>query len=230
MRRIAGRCGIAIGGNFDETSFDSYPALLQFLHEQEFADKLVKVNFKPVMRAQRPAPRGMLTLTPVGNDGHPLKPLHGTCMTSAGAGLPTGCDSCSSLDDQMTFLREETRRHGFPTPDGVHNGPCHVHMKHAHTIGPDGSLYACPGFTGEKSMSTGHIDDRRDVGREAAREKFDRLSPWKACGDCAFIPVCAGGCIVSSHTTLGDMNTPACHKRSYEAAVVSLAHRVASAA
>ena len=66
----------------------------------------------------------------------------------------------------MSFLREETLRHGFPTPDGVHNGPCHVHMAHAHTVGPDGSLYACPGFTGEKGMSTGHIDDRLEARRE----------------------------------------------------------------
>jgi len=110
----------------------------------------------------------------------------------------------------------------------VHNGPCHVHMQHAHTIGPDGSLYACPGFTGDLGLSTGHIDDRRDPWRERAQQQFDRLSPWNACGDCAFIPVCAGGCIAASHATLGDMNTPACHKRTYESAVVSLAHQVAS--
>ena len=89
-------------------------------------------------------PKGILPLTPVSADG---KPLGGTCMTSAGAGgLGTACDSCNFLDDQMTFLRDETKRHGFPTPDGVHNGPCHVHIEHAHTIGPDGSLYACPGI------------------------------------------------------------------------------------
>jgi uncharacterized protein len=128
----------------------------------------------------------------------------------------------------MTFLRDETRRHGFPTPDGVHNGPCHVHIKHAHTIGPDGSLYKCPGFTGEKGMSTGHIDDRQEDWRLRIRDKFERLSPWTSCGDCAFIPVCAGGCVAASHMTLGDMNTPACHKTTYEAAVVSLAHQVAS--
>src|SRR6476646_6955007 len=55
IRRIAGRCGIAIGGNFDETSVESYPALLDFLKGQEFADRLVKVNFKPIVR-QAPAP------------------------------------------------------------------------------------------------------------------------------------------------------------------------------
>ena len=130
----------------------------------------------------------------------------------------------------MTFLRAETKRHGFPTPDGVHNGPCHVHIQNAQTIGPDGSLYACPGFTGQLALSTGHIDDRRESWRESAREKFERLSPWKECGDCAFIPVCAGGCVAASYAQVGDMNTPTCHKPSFESALISLAHDAASAA
>jgi uncharacterized protein len=103
-------------------------------------------------------------------------------------------------------------------------------MQHAHTIGPDGSLYACPGFTGEKTHSTGHIDDRQESWRERARERFERLHPWKACGDCAFIPVCAGGCLAASHTELGDVNLPTCHKLSFESAVIALAHQVSNAA
>ena len=83
IRRVAGRVRIAIGGNFDESSADSYPALLQFLSEQDFADKLVKVNFKPVIRTEVAAPKGVLPLTPVGADG---KPLGGTCMTAVGSG------------------------------------------------------------------------------------------------------------------------------------------------
>ncbi|MGE0706250.1 MAG: radical SAM protein, partial [Vicinamibacterales bacterium] len=165
VRRVAGKCAISIGGNFDETSADSYPALLDFLREQDFADTLIKVNFKPIVRnPETPAAtvptklKGMLPLIPVAADGRPLKPLGGTCMTAAGDGGGTSCDSCDFLDDKMTFLRDEAQKRGFPTPDGVHNGPCHVHMDHAHTIGPDGSLYACPGFTGEKARSTGHID------------------------------------------------------------------------
>jgi uncharacterized protein len=226
MRRVAGRCRISIGGNFDESSVDSYPALLQFLKEQEFADQLVKVNFKPIIRTEAPKPKGFIPLMPIGASN---KPLNGTCMTSAGAGHGSTCDSCDVLDDKMSFLREETKRHGFPTHDGVHNGPCHVHMQHAHTIGPDGSLYACPGFTGQLATSTGHIDDRKDASRETAREQFERLSPWKECGDCAFMPVCAGGCVANSYSQLGDMQVPTCHKRSFESALVSLAHSAASA-
>jgi uncharacterized protein len=229
IRRVADRVRISIGGNFDESSVDSYPALLKFLSEQDFADKLAKVNFKPVIRTDvQRLPKGVLPLTPVNGDG---RPLGGTCMTAAGEGKLGGsvCDSCGFAEEKMSFLREETKRHGFPTPDGVHTGPCHIHMQHAHTIGPDGSLYACPGFTGDLGQSTGHIDDRRDTLREKNRERFDHLNPWKECGDCAFIPVCAGGCLVASHTQLGDMNLPTCFKPSFESALVSLAHDVASA-
>jgi uncharacterized protein len=228
IRRVADRVRIGIGGNFDESSADSYPALLKFLSEQDFADKLVKVNFKPVIRTDvQRLPKGVLPLTPVNGDG---RPLGGTCMSAAGEGKLGGsvCDSCGFAEEKMSFLREETKRYGFPTPDGVHTGPCHIHMKHAHTIGPEGSLYACPGFTGDLGQSTGHIDDRREQHREKNRERFDHLNPWKHCGDCAFIPVCAGGCLVASHTQLGDMNLPTCFKPSFESALVSLAHDVAS--
>ena len=73
----------------------------------------------------------------------------------------------------MSFLREETRKAGFYTLDGVHMGPCEIHRRHAYTIGPDGSLYACPGFTGEAAESTGHIDGLDDEWRRAAAERFD---------------------------------------------------------
>jgi uncharacterized protein len=246
IRRVAGRCSIAIGGNFDESSVDSYPALLDFLREQDFADKLVKVNFKPVVRSESPAASppvahdssraatgvsragARIPLTPVNATG---KPLNGTCMTSAGAGgAASPCDNCDFLDDKMAFLRSETRRRGLPTVDGVHMGPCQLHKAHSHTIGPDGSLYACPGFTGERGLSTGHIDGHADPRRADARARFDRIGPWQQCGDCAFIPVCAGGCSVASHTQLGDMNAPTCHKRSFESALTSLAEEAATAA
>jgi uncharacterized protein len=240
---VADRVRISIGGNFDESSVDTYPALLDFLKAQDFADKLGGVHFKPIVREGSTAGipltgrggsaatngRQILPLIPVTASGAPMKPLAGTCMTSAGAGNGSTCDSCDFAAEKMAFLHHEIRNRGFNTPDGVHNGPCHVHMKHAHTIGPDGSLYACPGFTGEKALSTGHIDDRREPWRDAAREKFDYLAPWKSCGDCAFIPVCAGGCVAASQAQLGDMNAPTCHKQTFESALIALAHDVAGA-
>jgi uncharacterized protein len=227
MRRVSHKVPLTIGGNFDESSADSYPALLDFLKEQSFADSIVKVNFKPIIKTTPPAPKGFIPLTAVGSSG---KPLNGTCMTTAGAGNGSPCDSCHFVDEKMAFLREETKKRGFFTPDGVHMGPCEIHRKHAYTIGPDGSLYACPGFTGDPTQSVGHIDGRRDGQRESAAERFEALAAYKNCGDCSYIPVCAGGCSVASHTELGDMDTPTCHKGSFDSAMVALAHAAAAQA
>jgi uncharacterized protein len=224
IRKVAGKVRIAIGGNFDADSVESFPALLDFLKEQDFSEKLVEVAFKPIIR-EKQAPKGLIPLTVV-NESE--KPLSGTCMTAAGAGGSSICDTCSFVDEQFTHLREETKKRGFPTVDGVHMGPCEIHKKHAYTIGPNGSLYACPGFTGDPTLSTGHIDDRKESWRMTAAERFEHLAAWHNCGDCAFIPVCAGGCSVASHTELGDMNTPTCHKPAFESALISLAHETAS--
>ena len=228
VRAVAGKVNIGISGNFDETSADSIPALLDYLQAQDFADKLLNVNFKPIIRNQpaRPSLKGVLPLIPVSAGAD--KPLNGTCMTNVGKGGGAGCASHQTLDDHMSRLRDETRSRGFSTPDGVHAGPCHIHYTHAQTIGPDGSLYACPGFTGEKALSTGHIDGRADARRETERERFERLHPWSECGDCAFIPVCAGGCVMASHAELGDMNLPTCHKPSFESALKALARNTAA--
>ena len=231
VRRVAHLVPITIGGNFDESSADSYPALLDYLREQDFADKIVKVNFKPIIKSfAEVTPKNVIPLTVVGESG---KPLNGTCMTSAGAGSLKGssvCDSCHFVDEKMSFLRSETRKRGFPTPDGVYMGPCEIHRRHAYTIGPDGSLYACPGFTGDKKESTGHIDGREEIWRRAAEERFERLSPLKTeCGDCSFIPVCGGGCSVAAHTELADMHQPSCHKSAFDTAVIGLAERTVSA-
>jgi uncharacterized protein len=226
VRQVAGTCRISVGGNFDEESVETYPALLDFLREQEFADKLSRVAFKPVIRERPPQrAKGLIPLTAVTGDG---KPLNGTCMTSAGGGTSI-CDSCNFLDEKMSFLRDETKKRGFNTVDGVHMGPCEIHRRHAHTIGPDGSLYACPGFAGDAKQSTGHIDGRHESPRAAAAARFEVLAAWKECNDCAFIPVCAGGCTVAAHTELGNLNAPNCHKPSFEAGVMSLARDAARA-
>ena len=226
VRRVAHRCNITVGGNFDEDSVDSYPALLDYLAAQDFADSLVQVSFKPIVREKPTTPSpSIIPLTAVDGDN---KPLGGTCMSSAGAGGGSACDSCNLLDTKMSYLREETKKRGFATMDGVHMGPCDIHHRHAYTVGPDGSLYACPGFTGQHTAATGHINGELEEHHRRSAAEFDLLAAWKSCGDCAFIPVCAGGCSVASHSEMGDMHKPSCHKESMESALVSLAEEAAA--
>lgn len=224
MGQVADLTYIAIGGNFDVDTVDSYPALLDFLADQEFAPRLSKVTFKPVIREKTKVANGLIPLTAVGTDG---KPLNGACMTSAGTGVSRVCDSCNFVDEKMAYLREETKRHGFKTADGVHMGPCEIHRGHSHTVGTDGSLFACPGFAGEAQQSIGNIAGRQNEFQSQASRNFERLSAWEMCHDCAFIPVCAGGCTVAAHNELGDMHAPNCHKPSFEAGVQTLAREAA---
>ena len=129
-----------------------------------------------------------------------------------------------------TDISEETRKRGFPTVDGVHMGPCEIHRRHAYTLGTDGEIYACPGFTGDPTESVGHINGTQQSWQQAAAARFERLSPLKeSCGDCSFVPVCGGGCSVAAHTELGDMHDKSCHKGAFESAVVGLAERTATA-
>jgi uncharacterized protein len=227
VRRIADKgVAITIGGNFDESSVDSYPALLDFLKEQEFADKITKINFKPIIKVEPNTMKGVIPLTVVGGSG---KPLNGACMSGTGGSgkkSSSPCDSCDLLDDKLAFLREETTKRGFPTSDGIHMGPCEIHRRNAHGVGVDGGLYACLGFASEPTQAIGHINKPGVPG--VASDHFAGLSPLKEeCGDCSFIPVCGGGCSVASHAD-GDMHSPSCHKGAFESGVVSLAHRIAA--
>lgn len=224
IRAVAGRCRVSIGGNFEGDTTGSFVELLDYLASQDFAPLLDKVAFKPIIRPQTETRPGIIPLTLVrgGGAANPSPaPRHRHTVSSA-------CDTCHFVDDQLTLLREETQARGFRTIDGVHMGPCEIHKRHAYTIGPDGALYACPGFTGEARYAVGHVDAARAPGFARASDQFDRLSPWRdSCGDCAFVPVCGGGCSVAAHAERQDLHATSCHKAAFEAAVISLAHEAA---
>ncbi len=100
IRLVAGKCRISIGGNFDEESVDTYPALLDFLQRagvRRQADARGVQAGHP-RAARRPTPAAapgskFIALTAVGGDA---KPLNGTCMTSAGGGTPASATTATS--------------------------------------------------------------------------------------------------------------------------------------
>ena len=102
------------------------------------------------------------------------KPLSGTCMTAAGSGGSSICDTCQFVDEQLSYLRDETKKRGFPTVDGVHMGPCEIHKRHAlHDRPGRRDSTRAPASRASRRSSTGHIDDRQgelaDVGGGAVR-------------------------------------------------------------
>ena len=213
LRQVAPLVPVAIGGNVDADDAESVRELLAFLQAQPFADRVTQVNFKPVVHTPRPEPPRLTSGTVI-----PLRPVSSAAPQRAAA---------DDAGDPFTRLRADARAFGFNTADATRQGPCHVHMAHAHTIGPDGARYACPGFTGTQAIPVGHVNGTTTAVMRQGQQAFERLRPWDACGDCAFIPVCAGGCVASSYGQGGDLNRPACHKRGLEAAVIERAHLAA---
>ncbi len=218
---VADAVPVSIGGNFDVATADRFPRLLDFLRAQPFADKLVRVAFKPIVN-HRGAPEGAIALATIDTP-------RASCG-SAAADRGTSCDSYHVTDGHLARLRVETAKRGFFTNDGVHMGPCEIYRRHAHTIGPDGALYVCPGFTGEPEQAIGFVDREPASTQRRSAERFTRLTPRKPeCGTCPFIPVCGGGCSAAAHAELHDVHAPACHREAFEAALVSLARTAAEA-
>ena len=178
-------------------------------------------------------------LTPVGNVGGRLLEYNGTSgeFLNETAKIETPFGICVGPDgslyvasaNQASILRFGLNS-GVSQSTFVPSGSGGLVSPWGITFGPDGNLYNCPGFTGDASQSTGHIDGREESWRAATAERFARLTAHKEeCGDCSFVPVCGGGCSVAAHTELGDMHQASCHKGAFESALVSLAERTAAA-
>ncbi|AMY12757.1 Anaerobic sulfatase-maturating enzyme [Luteitalea pratensis] len=240
MRVVAPKVRLSIGGNFDVESAASYPELLALLRNEPFADRIAKIAFKPIIRGPNTGRAGAGTVVRSTADGGRVIPLMavdsrqvalgGTCMTAAGSGAGSGtpCDTCGLADERMSWLRAETRASGFATLDGLHMGPCELHRRHSYTVGPEGSLYPCPGFTGEPGQRIGHVVPALDPAHHAVRDRFEAHAPWRACGDCALVPVCGGGCSVAAHNEQGDLNAPSCHRPGMLVALGEIASAAAS--
>jgi uncharacterized protein len=228
---VGGRVRIAIGGNVDAEALDDCRRLLDRLMAEPFAASISKVNFKPILKVApaRPAPMpavaptwGPGSLPGAGSPGR----LRLIPLTPAEAPPAGACDTCAFADDAFGELRRETTRRGFPTPDGVHMGPCELHRRHSHAVGPDGTRFFCPGYATSAAHAIGHVRRQATPAEQNMAARKERFGAWRACGECAYVPVCAGGCSVAAHHEQHDMEAPACHRPAFEAAAADLARTV----
>ena len=176
-------------------------------------DKLVKVNFKPIVRDRsRRRPKGILPLTPVGAASEAAeRHLHDVGRRGRRRRPAT---PATSLDDKMTFLREETQ--AARLPDARRRAQRPVPRAHARTrtrSAPTGRSTRAPGSPaswrcrpatsttgatrGAKRRARSSTDSTR--GRSAGTARSSRCVP----GDASWHRI----------HQLGDMNMPTCHKR-----------------
>ena len=83
-------------------------------------------------------------------------------------------------------------------------------------IDPLGRIYTCPAFVGREGFQAGDIyhEELFDKHRE-----FMEMPMPDECWECAYIPMCNGGCKHLAYTKYGDMGMTTCDRDFIQKAV-----------
>lgn len=192
LKGISGLIPISIGGNYDDSTKGSIPALLDKLVEEGLKDHISNIRFKPIF---------------------------------SGPG-DSSCNPCSfsetNPEDQI-WIRQEIASRGLKTDDDIAIGPCDAARENSFTIDPLGRIYKCPGFVGREEFVIGDIKDERFNHKNTL---FMSTDLWRECADCAYVPICAGGCRVSAELLKGDFTKKICEKRYLEGMAMGMIKEV----
>jgi uncharacterized protein len=155
---------LKLGGNYNRENYHEFPAML---------DALLDAGIDPKK------------LDPI-----QFSPIH----PKSGVFDPhnTGCIASGEqwFIEANLFLRAETLRRGFSV-EKPHMGICMIELTNSLVVNYDGTLFKCPPLMGWPEMSIGTLTDGISDYRQS-----HKLENWKndECLDCAYLPLCFGGC------------------------------------
>ncbi|HEX9080205.1 MAG TPA: geopeptide radical SAM maturase [Desulfuromonadaceae bacterium] len=183
-----------IGGNYTRDNYRRFPELLDLLLAGGIdPGRLKAVAFSPVM------PKA---------DGSTGGDHAATCASTAEPWMW----------EAGAWLREETLRRGFPVPR-LKAGACMIEFDKDWVVGYDGAIYKCPVFMGEEEMRVGSLSE----GIADYRHSHN-LDVWKndECLECAYLPLCFGGCRFFRRLTTGAIDGVECRRAMYDATMERL--------
>ena len=187
IKNIKNACeniGIQIGGNYTQENFKELPLLLDYLLDQGITpDKISHVKFDPVTQTRNEV------------------------------ALPDFRDGAESINEPWVyeaslFLREEIMKRGFQTLR-IMPSPCMVENEDDIVINYDGTFYKCPALIGWQGFEAGDL--QRGIMNYS---KSHRLDIWKKreCLECAYLPICYGGCRFMKLLRDGKIDNVDCRK------------------
>lgn len=103
-----------------------------------------------------------------------------------------GCEKCITEEEYLNFYTK-VEHHQIPIPHLCL--PCPLRAQSHIIIGPDGSVYKCLEFVGNKSKSIGNINTFSISISKLANQalKYDPFEDSE-CRKCSILPICGGGC------------------------------------
>lgn len=185
---------VDLGGNYTRGNYRRFVELLDILIEEGIEPaKMKEVSFSPVM------PKA---------DG----------SVAADHSLACACTAEPWAIEANLFLRAEVIRRGFPVAK-IKPGACMIEFKNDLVVGYDGSLYKCPVFMGQEGMRVGSLVEGVNDYRES-----HNLDLWKndECLECAYLPLCFGGCRFFSKLKSGAVDGVDCRRAMLDASLETI--------
>ena len=194
VQAVYDRIKVQAGGNYTQENYREFPRLLDDLVARGITpERLALVKFVPVTKSGGAFP------------------------------LPEFNEGCVSTDEPWLmeadiFLREEILKRGFHTAR-VAPTACMIESPDELVVNYDGALYKCPAFLGWPEMAVGRLET--GVGEYAASHNLD---VWKKdeCLDCAYLPLCFGGCRFLKILRDGRIDDVDCRKAFLDATLAAL--------
>ena len=135
---------------------------------------------------------------------------------SADVALPDFHDGLATFNEPWLFeaslfLREEVLKRGYKV-DRVSTGGCMLEFGTDLIVNYDGAICRCPGLIGREEFKSGDIFS-------GIKDLSPSQSNWKneECLDCAYLPLCFGGCRYMKFVRDGNMDGVDCKKPYYDA-------------
>ena len=177
------------GGNCTRENFHQFPAML---------DALLDADIDP-------AKLGAVQFAPI----HPKSGSQSTHGSVCSFG------SEPWLIEANLFLREETLRRGFAV-EKPQMGICMIELTNTLVVNHDGTLYKCPPLMGWPELAIGTLATGiKDYSQS------HKLDVWKneECLDCAYLPLCFGGCRFFRKLKTGTIDGVDCRKAMFDASL-----------
>lgn len=185
---------VDLGGNYTRRNYRRFPELLDLLIAEGIDPASMKeVSFSPVM----PKADGSL---------------------AGDRGSACACTAEPWAIEAGLFLRGEVLKRGFPVAK-IKPGACMIEFKNDLVVGYDGSLYKCPVFMGQEELRVGSLADGVGDYRQS-----HNLDLWKngECLECAYLPLCFGGCRFFRRLKTGAIDGVDCRKAMLDASLETL--------
>ena len=180
-----------LGGNFTRDNYQFFPSLMDHLAARGVTpDKVAKMQFSPVVKKSGTKGAGDFS---------------SNCV----------CSYEPWLIEAGLHLREEILKRGYPAAK-IQISACTVEYESDLVINHDGSLYKCPAFMSHDSLSIGTLKD--GIKDYTVSHNMD---VWKKeeCLDCAYLPICFGGCRQLTLLRTDAIDDVDCRKEFYDASL-----------